>query len=199
MRTAAANYRTRPAHVRPTDFTDRPLSLQEVYRDYAGTVWREARRLGATDDAAEDIVQEVFLIVKRRLTAYQHGRGSVAAWLRGITRRVVANDRRTRARASRRELASPPPSDLISPEDSLDRQHAVAILHRFLGDLDEDKRTVFELCDVEGRTAPEVATQLGVTANVVYSRLRRARIRFERYLEQLRGHDESAPCRRMGS
>jgi len=74
-----------------------------------------------------------------------------------------------------------------SPEATLERKNAAAVLRAFLGSLDEDKRTTFELCDVDGLTAPEVASRLGVSVNVVYSRLRRARERFERYVDELRG------------
>jgi RNA polymerase sigma-70 factor (ECF subfamily) len=169
-----------------TDPAASRLSLNDVYRTYAATAWREARRLGVSQDLAEDIMQDVFLIVKRRLPSYDGGRASLAAWVRGITRRVVANHRRTRRRAEAREQASAAPGQFSSPEEALERKNAAVILRAFLGSLDEDKRTTFELCDIDGLSAPEVASRLGVSVNVVYSRLRRARERFERHVADLR-------------
>ena len=44
-----------------------PLDFDALYEDHFGLVWRTARRLGVPPAAADDVVQDVFLVVHRRL------------------------------------------------------------------------------------------------------------------------------------
>lgn len=139
--------------------------------------------MGIPDEAAEDVVQEVFLVVRRRLPDYE-GRGAPTSWLYAIARGVTANYRRGRARTERRlrVVTGPRPAAVPSPEDELDRADAAAFVQRFLAELDPDQREVFVLVDIEGLSGPEVAEALGLNLNVAYSRLRLARRKLQRLL-----------------
>ena len=70
------------------------------------------------------------------------------------------------------------------------RSEAARVLHAFLGSLDDDKRAVFVLAELEQMTAPEIAQALAVNVITVYSRLRTARIAFEQAVFQLRSSSE---------
>lgn len=166
-----------PSSARPT--------LAALYRAHAGFVWRTVRRMGIPDAAAEDVVQEVFLVVRRRLPDYE-GRGAPTSWLYAIARGVTANYRRGQARAERRlrVVTGPRPAAVPSPEDEVGRADAVALVERFLAGLDPDQREVFVLVDIEGQSGPEVAQALGLNLNVTYSRLRLARQKFRRFLAE---------------
>lgn len=166
-----------PAEPRPT--------LAELYRAHAGFVWRVVRRMGVPEATAEDVVQEVFLVARRRLPDYE-GRGAPTSWLYGIARGVTANYRRGQARAERRlrVVSGPRPAAAISPEDAIGRADAVAIVERFLAALDPDQREVFVLADVEGMSGPEIASALDLKLNVAYSRLRLARRKLQRFLSE---------------
>ncbi len=153
-------------------------SLEALYRAHAGFVWRAVRRMGIPEAAAEDVVQEVFLVARRRLPDYE-GRGAPTSWLYAIARGVAANHRRGQARAERRLRVVPPPSPTSSPEDAMGRADAVVLVRRALAKLPADQREVFVLVDVEGMRGPEVAQALRLNLNVVYSRLRLARRKFE--------------------
>ena len=63
------------------------------------------------------------------------------------------------------------------------------VLHRLLDELDDDKRTVFVLAELEQTTAPEIADALGIPLNTVYSRLRAARIEFDKALARHRASE----------
>lgn len=158
-------------------------TLASLYRAHAGFVWRVVQRLGVPEAAAEDVVQEVFLVARRRLPDYE-GRGAATSWLYGIARGVAANYRRGQARAERRlrVVADPRPVAAPSPEDAVGRADAVAQVERFLAGLDPDQREVFVLVDIEGLSGPEVAEALGINLNVAYSRLRLARRKLRRFL-----------------
>lgn len=157
-------------------------SLETLYREHVGFVWRVVRRLGVDDEATEDVVHAVFMIAGRRLDAFE-GRGAPTTWLYGIARRVAANHRRGRARAERKHAEQPEPVPVPGPEDALHRRDAARIVQAFLATLPGEQRRVFELVDIEGLSGPEVSEALGVSLNSVYSRLRLARRRFEAFLE----------------
>ena len=142
-----------------------PPSLERLYRDHAGFVWRVVRRLGIPDAVAEDVVQEIFIIARRKLA-----------------RGVCSNTRRSHERHARRlsVLTSPaPPPD---PGELLDQKLAVRAIETFLTTLSPEQRAVFELMEIEGMSGPEVAQALEINLNVAYSRQRLARKRFLQFL-----------------
>lgn len=160
-----------------------PPDLEELYRRHAGFVWRAVRRMGIPEEMAEDVVQEVFIVARRRLPSYE-GRGAPSSWLYGIARGVTANLRRHHERARRRlELVAAPTPAPDDPERDLERRRAAERVRAMLAALDPEKREVFVLADVEGLSGPEIAAALDLKLNTVYSRLRLARDRFRRLHE----------------
>ncbi len=152
--------------------------LARVYREHAGFVWRTVMRLGVPEEAAEDVMHEVFLVVRRRLAEFD-GRASLRSWLFGIARGVAANHRRSTRRARRRLELLPSRAPARDPEEDLRRREAAAFVRRFLRELDPEMRLAFELVEIEGMRAAEVAALLEVPRARVYSRLRIARVRFQ--------------------
>ncbi|MCA9691456.1 MAG: sigma-70 family RNA polymerase sigma factor [Myxococcales bacterium] len=165
--------------------------LADVYRDHADFVWRVARRLGAPEDALEDVVHDVFLVVHRRLSEYD-GRAAMTTWLFHITRGVVSNTRRGRARAEQRLQLVEPPRPTLTPEERSDRAGAARFVRAFLDTLPADRRELFTLVDVEGLSVRAAAEHLGVNVNTAHARLRAARSAFR---EAVRERDRSAPAR----
>jgi RNA polymerase sigma-70 factor (ECF subfamily) len=156
-------------------------SFDDVYARCFAFVWRSVRRLGVPDEAAEDVAQEIFVIVHRRLPTYA-GRGSIEAWLFGVVRGVVANWRRSARRTSARITAlaeaAEPPSER-HPQALAEKAEAVRILYRLLAELDDERREVFVLAELEQMPVPDIARALGSNLNTVYSRLRAARADFK--------------------
>ncbi len=77
----------------PVDETAPRLVLDDVYREHFDFVYRMAARLGHLAVDPEDVAQEVFLIVARKLDTYD-GSSCVTTWLYGITLNVVRSMRR---------------------------------------------------------------------------------------------------------
>jgi RNA polymerase sigma-70 factor (ECF subfamily) len=157
-----------------------------VYDEYFNLVWSAARQLGVSPEAIDDVVQEIFVVIHSRLGSVQQVE-SLRSWVYGVARRTVATYRRARRSrnatgAQYAEVADwleplpPTPHDLSVLAD---RQR---LLLRLLGELDESKREVFALAEIEGFTAPEIAEALDLPVNTVYSRLRAARLAFEQSL-----------------
>jgi RNA polymerase sigma-70 factor, ECF subfamily len=154
----------------------------QLYDQHFDFVWRCLRRMGVDPSWVEDATQDTFVVVHRRLhDLLPHA--SRTAFLYGIALRV-ARDYRRRARrkgadALNEEVTM---SKQAGPFDQTAAAEAARLMEHFLTKLDEDKRTVFALVELEGMTAPEVSEALGVRQNTVYSRLRVARQRFIAYL-----------------
>lgn len=159
----------------------RTLTLAEVYRGHAGFVWRVLRRLGVAESALEDVVHDVFLVVHRRLGEYD-GRAALTTWLFGIARGVASNHRRGLARAQRKLSVAPTPAAGPDPELGADQARTAAFVRAFLQGLDEERRLLFELVDIEGLKVPEVAAALHMNLNTAYARLRAVREQLSRAL-----------------
>jgi RNA polymerase sigma-70 factor, ECF subfamily len=155
----------------------------------ADFVWRTLRRLGIGDADVDDALQEVFLVVLRRLSEYQD-RGLLRPWLFTISRQVASHYRRGRSRAEQRHRGLIVDVTFEDPHEILARREAVEVVGSFMEELDEPQRVVFYLAEIEGMTAPEIAAAIGVGLNTVYARLRLARKRFEKSIaRQARGED----------
>jgi RNA polymerase sigma-70 factor (ECF subfamily) len=168
-------------------------AFDQVYAAHVGFVWRVLRTLGVPDAQIEDAVQDVFVVVHRRLGEWQ-GRAAITTWLFAIARRVGATHRR---RAVRRDAPVEALSDELPDEDAgrdpfaeISRAQAAATVLAILEQLDDDKRTVFALVELEQLSVPEVARMLDLKLNTAYSRLRLARQAFEAAVKA-----RVAPCR----
>lgn len=157
------------------------LDFESFYREHFRFVWRTVRRFGIEGTLIDDLVQEVFLVVHRRVADFE-GRSSHKTWLYGIIRRVIADQRR----ALRRKPA--PSADLEletirspghGPEAFAEQAERVRLLHRLLAELDESRREVFILAELEGLTTVEIAEALSMNPNTIASRVRAARRDFE--------------------
>jgi RNA polymerase sigma-70 factor, ECF subfamily len=150
-----------------------------LYDEHVDFVWRTLRRLGVPDAQLDDATQDVFLVVYRRLPEFE-GRSSARTWLCGIALRVASAHRRAAARRPTVPLAEDVTDERArAAEDLTDATQAAAVVRAVLEELDEDRRAVFVLAELEEMTAPEIAAVLGVNLNTVYSRLRLARRDFE--------------------
>lgn len=140
------------------------------------------------------------MVAHRRLPDFE-GRSSVQTWLLGIVVNVV--------RAHRRVLFAKHPHTLVAhcraepetvvdakegPDERATRSEAARLVDRLLDELDDQRREVFVLVELEQMTAPEIAGAIGVPLNTVYSRLRLARQDFARaaarYRAQNRDRDD---------
>jgi RNA polymerase sigma-70 factor, ECF subfamily len=151
-------------------------AFEERYREHAPFVWRNALRLGVRSDAMDDVVQEVFIIVFRNAEGFQ-GRSQLRTWIYGILRNVVRDHMRQRSRVSDRgdELDESLVDPSMGPQQSYERKESVELVARLLAELEDDKRDVFVLAELEELPMPEIAEQLGINQNTGYARLRAAR------------------------
>jgi len=161
-----------------------------IYEQNVDFVWRSARRLGVGDHAIDDVVQHVFVVVHRRLADFE-GRSSTKTWLFSILLHAVREHRRSMRRKSPHWWSAPADPDLLedparNPEQEAERAEASRTIDLLLENLDGDKRAVFVMAELEQMTANEISEATGLDTKAVYSRLRAARIDFERAAAKLR-------------
>jgi len=169
-------------------------SFEELYDAQVEFVWRTLRRLGVPEAALDDATQEVFMVVHRRLPEFQ-ARSSPKTWLFAIAHHVAQTERR-----SRRRHATEPLPELLASADSLSPHTASVLkqeLQRFyllLEQMDDERRAVFVMVEMEEMSAPEIAEALQVNLNTVYTRLRAARAQFNEAIgRQQASESRSAP------
>lgn len=157
------------------------LSFDAVYTAHVHLVWRTVRAFGVSEAHLEDAVQDVFIVVHRRLGEFA-GRARIETWLFAIARRVAGAYRRTASRKTDRQQVLDEAMALASSDDTfaaLSRAQAAAAVAAILDGLDEDKRVIFTLVELEQMSVPDVAAVLGINLNTAYSRLRLARRAFD--------------------
>ena len=166
--------RPRDAVVAPTQRPE-TATFEQVFTTHAPFVWRTLRRLGVREADVEDVCQEVFLVVHRQLPGFE-ARSSIRTWLYGICLRAASSYRR-RPHRSREDIASTPPEESIPApqDDDLERKRALARLDVALDQLDDDKRAVFVLYELEQLSMAEIAEATGCPVQTAYSRLHAAR------------------------
>jgi RNA polymerase sigma-70 factor (ECF subfamily) len=148
------------------------------------------RRLGVSEGDREDAAIEVFCRVHARLDTYDDRR-PVKPWLFAFAARVASEYRRRERRrphlanAGETEPAAAPASDRFAEREA--RRLVLAAL----ASLDDDKRTVLVLHDLDECTVPDIAIALGVPEGTVYTRLRAARARFSDAVRRLRAQEKT--------
>ncbi|MBX3219569.1 MAG: sigma-70 family RNA polymerase sigma factor [Labilithrix sp.] len=161
-------------------------SFDEVYDRHVVFVWRTLRALGVPDAAIEDAVQDVFVVVHRRLPEFE-SRARLTSWLFGIARRVAKNHRfKRRPSEELADVEEHVRDERPTPYETAVQTEAVALLERLLDRLDDNQRICFVLMDIEQLTAEEVASLLEINVNTVYSRRRLARLELNRLTAHLR-------------
>jgi RNA polymerase sigma-70 factor, ECF subfamily len=169
-----------------------PSGPAAVYGTHFAFVWRNLRRLRVPEALLEDAAQDVFLVVHRRWHTYDPRWASVETWLFGILYRVAGNY----LRSYRRRYAWLMPWRDFDDEAShgtaleavaadFESCHQAELLDRLLDCLDEKKRVMIVLVDVEEMSVPEAARALGLNVNTAYFRLRTARQEFQRLINRL--------------
>jgi RNA polymerase sigma-70 factor (ECF subfamily) len=163
-------------------------SFEQVFADFAPYVLRVLPRLGVRDGDVEDVCQEVFIAVHRKLAGFE-GRSKVRTWLYGICLRVASNYRQ---RASyRREVVTDSPPEQSHWGDQLEhlrRREAMALLDAALSQLNEREREVVVLYEIEQLGMSEVADAVGCRRSTAYARLYAARHRMKKYVRRLRAN-----------
>jgi RNA polymerase sigma-70 factor (ECF subfamily) len=150
-----------------------------LYRQHQGGIYRFALQMCGSQAMAEDVTQEVFLVLIRESDAFDPARGSLSGFLYGIARNQLLR------RFQRERLFVPlepdadddgaPTSRISGPLEDLSRNETIAAVRRAILTLPDHYREVIVLCELEDMSYVETAEILGCAIGTVRSRLHRAR------------------------
>jgi RNA polymerase sigma-70 factor (ECF subfamily) len=145
-----------------------------LYRRRRPDVYRFALHMTGTPATAEDVVQDVFLLVIQEATRYSAARAPVVPWLLGIARNLAR-----RRLSDRRHEPLPGPGDgpaiTADPADGLARMRQVDALRQALGTLPIPYREAVVMCDLQELSYQDAASVAGCAIGTVRSRLHRGR------------------------
>lgn len=164
-----------------------PLDFESIYERRFGDVCRWLRALGAPERDLDDLAQDVFTVVHRKLAKFDGEH--LSAWLYTIARRT-ASDYRRRAwfrnvllRHDDRDEASVPSSDR-NPEERLDERRTRERFWRLIGKLDERQRVALVLFEIEGYSGEQIAELQQVPLATVWTRVHHARKKLAALFEE---------------
>jgi RNA polymerase sigma-70 factor (ECF subfamily) len=159
-----------------------------IYESMVDYVWNVVCRMGVPQADAEDVVQEVFFTVYRRLGEFE-GRAQLKTWVFTIAVHLAQHYFRTHARkpgdrasAKGTEIQTLVDQQENGPANQIERKERYDALDRVLDQLDGAKRLVFVLAELEQLTLVEIGEIVGANPNTVATRLRAARQAFEKAL-----------------
>lgn len=158
------------------------MTFDEVYERHFDFVWKTLRRLGVPAADLQDVTQEVFVVVHRRLPSFEE-RAKVTTWLFQICFHA-ARDRSRRAHVGR-ELSNQAALDALAApaegaDELLERRDDLALFDTVLSGMSADHRAVFVMFELSDMTGEDIAETLDLPLGTVYSRIRLARESFRR-------------------
>jgi RNA polymerase sigma-70 factor (ECF subfamily) len=167
-------------------------AIEMLVATYSDRVYRLAYGVTRNEADAEEVVQDVFLTVVRKVASFE-GRSALSSWIYRITMNAALNKRRGKRQTVETSLDADLPAYLPdghrageraylladwspTPEAEVLSGESRAVLARAIEGLPEHYRAVLILRDVEGLSNEEAAAALGETVSSVKSRLHRARM-----------------------
>jgi RNA polymerase sigma-70 factor (ECF subfamily) len=177
MATGGAGAPTDAELVRRASDGDR-VAFDGIYCRYQGIVYRFARSMTGSATMADDVAQEVFLLLMQDIRRYEPQRAGLSTYLYGVTRNVTRARLRREQRFVTLDDVSDERSERVATDDPLaamtQRQDLIRLRKAVLG-LPSRYREVVILCDLHGLAYAEAARIIEVPVGTVRSRLSRGR------------------------
>lgn len=174
--------------------TEKPPTLQTIFDEYSTRVFNLARRLLGNDVDAEDVTQDVFVQMARKLDTFR-GECAFSTWLFRVTVNAALAHRRKRALQERHRTSDPLESFqddgdhrvpvrrwIVEPQQMALDHEVHHLIENAIAAMPECYRDVYVLADVEELPNAEVAHLLGLSVPAIKSRLHRARVLMRRAL-----------------
>lgn len=163
-------------------------SLEAVYAERARFVWLTLQRLGVRRADLDDVCQEVFIVLQRKLPEFDN-RSKIQPRLFAICAHTASNYRRlarfrlevTTGRMSADDELNPAAPSFRRPDQQASDRQQLSRAEAALGRMSPLKRSVFVMFELEGLSCQEIADELGLPVGTVYSRLHSARKLFSAF------------------
>jgi RNA polymerase sigma-70 factor (ECF subfamily) len=160
-----------------------------IYQRYHTGIYRFARSMTGSATMAEDVTQEVFLVLIRELKRYDPDRAALGTYLYAVARNVSRHRLRRERRFVQLDLpTAKEPRTTDDPSGPMMQSQAVARVRALIRGLSSRYREVLILCDLHGLSYEAAAAALDAPVGTVRSRLHRARQQLAERLAQVETH-----------
>lgn len=161
-------------------------ALALLFRRYGRLVWTVGKRIIRNEAEADDLLQDVFLLIARRAAVFDPSKGSVRSLIVHITHQHAISRRRYLGLRQQPEKAEERVAKLAAPikayEDSLEARFGKERLHKAFDEMSDDQRATFQLFFFEGYNLEEIAVRLGQSVGQVKHHYYRGLARLRRDL-----------------
>ncbi len=167
-------------------------SFEEILSRYSTKVFNLAFRLTKNHEDAEEVLQDVFTTVFKKVNKFE-GKAAFSSWVYRVTVNSSFMKLRKRRRSRTVFIEDMPPADRetwiaedteqVSALDETFKSEVRTLLEKHIRTLPDDYRGVFVLRDIDGFTNREVGKLLNLSTPAVKSRLHRARSLLKRRIK----------------
>jgi len=167
-------------------------AFRALYQKHQGSLYRYALRMTGSRWAAEEVVQEVFLLLIREPQKFQPDRGTLGAFLFGVTRKRVMKQLERRPREDSLDALNgdgsgwKEPADPLTPLMVAEKRERLEQVREAVLSLPPEFREAIVLCELEEMSYEEAAGACGCPVGTIRSRLHRGRALLLARLELLR-------------
>lgn len=160
-------------------------SFEQLYDRFSGVLFSTAYRVLNNQEAAEDVLQDVFVQIWEKAPLYDPLRGKPLTWAVTLTRnksidRLRSTQRRNRLRDEvEQESLSFEQFDDKSSVDAVDAMEKGAMVRAAIAKLSPDQRQAIELAFFSGLTQTEIAERLGEPLGTIKARIRRGMMKLK--------------------
>ncbi len=154
-------------------------AFEEVYRRYGRDVYAISLRILANTSDAQDVTQDVFVTLFRKLKDFRF-KAALRTWIYRVAINAALNCRKKRARTAGRQvnLEDYPAAGAGAPEaqNQADNEARMRLAAALMDRLNPGQKACLVLRSIEGMSYREIAQTLNIGINTVRSRIRRARL-----------------------
>jgi len=164
-------------------------SFEELYRRFSGMLFATIFRILNQQEAAEDVLQEVFLQIWEKAPLYDPVRGKPLTWIVTLARNKAIDRLRSTQRSHRlqseveREAQAFDPAEERNSADALEAVEQGKLVREAVRKLSKDQREAISLAFFSGLTQTEIAERLGEPLGTVKARIRRGMMRLREVLK----------------
>ena len=163
-------------------------AFSEFYEQYSGLLFSIAVKILNDSKEAEDVLQEVFMLIWNKADAYNQLLGKPVSWAVTLTRnkaidRVRASQRRSRLLEQATAEAIVLPDDAASANEKLHGKENAELIRSVVAALPSDQRRAIEMAFFGGLTQEEIAKKLEEPLGTIKARIRRGMLKLRDKLE----------------
>ena len=164
-------------------------SFEELYRRFSGMLFATIFRILNQQEAAEDVLQEVFLQIWEKAPLYDPVRGKPLTWIVTLARNKAIDRLRSTQRSHRlqseveREAQAFDPAEERNSADALEAVEQGKLVREAVQKLSKDQREAISLAFFSGLTQTEIAERVGEPLGTVKARIRRGMMRLREVLK----------------